>query len=746
MTSRNSWFSFSLILDTLRKKLWVPTLAFLFFFFIYPVATVMQMQSFMRWANPSDPFYARDLASTVDDCLNGMGFGLGVFVMIGIIIAACVFFSYLHNKKQVDFYHSLPLKREQLFCTNFIAGLLSILIPFILNWLLSIVGLSFFGGFSVIDWPTTFSTLGLHLLFALCVYAVAILAGVLTGNLLVHLLGTATLLAVGPLLILMYATVMEMFYETFYGSVFALVTYLAYSSPVARWFSAFEGVSMHAIDTVLWLLFAVVIIGCTLYLYKIRSSEAAGHAMAFSKSKAIIKYPIIFISTFFSGILFHFIGDSYSGSYFWMIFGFIAGALLVSRLMEIIYDFDFKSIKKNWKGLGIFAVVFALFISVPLFDLTHYDSFLPEEAEVASIDLYLPDVDAFATFADRESYDYANREIQYLQASNLADSENIQAALSIIHKAISYGAADTYIADYDWRGNPVYEGEMMAAETMPAATEIPDTVSKRPRSSNNTKVNVVYHLKSGRSVARSYHYIACDDILNELDVILNSQEYKNNKYSINHISFHRILVDAVQPFENYAEGTQSLINLDETFKEELLSAYRQDLMDLTTTQMKKSLPVASLDLRVYPGAAPKDEFKREQMNWQMIHYPIYGNFDRTIAKLQQIGMEESDFKPAVDDVTRIEIERYMEDENEASLNEWIKQVFGFDLGLKQDTKYWTVSNKEQLQTIMQKTYPFAAFNYNIFVDAAADIDFTAYFETSYDSNRQDRYLPFYLTD
>ena len=55
------------------------------------------------------------------------------------VLLAAVLFHYLHNRQSVDFYHSLPITRTQLFFSRYFAGLIFLLVPVILAKLLVLI-------------------------------------------------------------------------------------------------------------------------------------------------------------------------------------------------------------------------------------------------------------------------------------------------------------------------------------------------------------------------------------------------------------------------------------------------------------------------------------------------------------------------------------------------------------------------------------------------------------------------------
>ena len=156
MTSKNLFFK--LMREDLKRRIWALGLAFLSFFFGMPVAAAMGAssisQSYQRWVAEGATFYGGTVSPEVERYnrmteLAEQIVGIHNVFTVCIIMAAAVVlgltgFMYLHSKKQVDFYNSLPVRRELLYAVKYIDGILMILFMYLLNLLFA------FGVF----WPT----------------------------------------------------------------------------------------------------------------------------------------------------------------------------------------------------------------------------------------------------------------------------------------------------------------------------------------------------------------------------------------------------------------------------------------------------------------------------------------------------------------------------------------------------------------------------------------------------------------
>ena len=119
-----------------------------------------------------------------------------IFAMVGMFAVACGIqgFSYLYDRNKIDFYHSKPVKAVTRFFSIWTNGILVCIIPHIVGTLINmllfaengILDLTLFGA----AWLYLVLSLGLYL----CMYHLAILALMMTGKLIVTILGSLVFL------------------------------------------------------------------------------------------------------------------------------------------------------------------------------------------------------------------------------------------------------------------------------------------------------------------------------------------------------------------------------------------------------------------------------------------------------------------------------------------------------------------------------------------------------------------------
>lgn len=138
-----------------------------------------------------------------------------IIVLLSLILGVTSF-SWLHSRKKVDFYHSLPVRREKLFFVNYLDGALILFFAYAVNLLLGLL-VAMVNGIAPGDViPAAFGASGFLFLHFVMLYSVTVLAMVLTGNILVGILGTGVLHLYFPALLLLLDALYQEFFKTSY--------------------------------------------------------------------------------------------------------------------------------------------------------------------------------------------------------------------------------------------------------------------------------------------------------------------------------------------------------------------------------------------------------------------------------------------------------------------------------------------------------------------------------------------------
>lgn len=390
----SKFFSKALFLQTTNTLLPIPICYFFVVFLALPMNFFLAEEG---WGQREEIYI--ELANFVNYI---KFYGLSTSFLLGCLSALLVF-RYLFNNRSANMVHSLPVRREAMFWTHYLAGLSFVIIPNLILLLLTMMALSlqgvpYFTPFFYLFWVTN--------AFYFFFYSFAVFCAMFTGSpgavaiyfLIFNFLVAFVTLLMDPLF--------QVFYVGYTGNIinypfvqmltplFALVlgggVSITSRTKGPNSYPTLEQISysMNEINILYWyLLVAVLMIGVSLFVYLKRHIETAGEAVSMKEMKPVFRFAIAIIGGVAVGIVtFVLVLESTYHpmapyllpvvSVFW--------ACLFGLVAEMILQKTFR-VLKSWKKtlLPMLAVV-ALF-AVLTFDLTGYVSYIPKESEVSSV-------------------------------------------------------------------------------------------------------------------------------------------------------------------------------------------------------------------------------------------------------------------------------------------------------------------------------------------------------------------------
>ncbi|MBD5134238.1 MAG: hypothetical protein HDT38_07200 [Clostridiales bacterium] len=404
---------------------------------------------------------------------------LSITVVFGVLCAMAVF-SHLYNARSANLFGSLPIRREGLFLTHYLAGLAFLLVPNGVVFLLTLA-VEAAGGCVVMS--------GLLFWLAVCCgecfffYSLAVFCAMFTGHILAlpAFYGIANVLAYGVAGLVL--TVFQMFYygfDTFSDGVFEVIKWLTpverleesvistremvatvdpatgetvYRSAGALIFSGLPVVGIYALA-------AVVLAACAFLLYRARNLESAGDVVSVKVMRPVFKYGVAFCAGLALGM-----GTAFAvggleefglavAIIIWGVIGYFAAQMLLDKSFKVF---------RKWKGAAVVAGAFLLLSLVVGLDLTGFETRMPDPANVASVYVYGLDAVRLGDSGD-------------LVRLELDDPGQIE-LITALHRAA--------VEQRDWEGT---------------STEYRATPS----------LELTYTMKDGSTLIRRYRYIVVD--------------------------------------------------------------------------------------------------------------------------------------------------------------------------------------------------------------------------------------------
>ena len=397
-------------------------------------------------------FAFRQVPGTVgDECLT-------LAVIFGVLCAMAVF-SHLYNARSANLFGSLPIKREGLFITHYLAGLCFLIVPNAVIFLLCLL-VELAGG--AVCWQGLLFWLAAGCGECFLFYSMAVFCAMFTGHILAlpAFYGILNGLAAG--ITVLVQLVLAAFYYGYYDyGIPDLVVWLTPAEQLSeRVFSAWNWVptaqmtgvieesgltervlETHGLGTVgIYALAAVALTAAAFFLYRARRLESAGDVVAVNPMKPVFKYGVAFCAGLALGV-----GTTAvtGGGEITLIIAIVAWGVIGYFIAQMLLDKSFKVFRK-WKGAAVVAAVLvALSLTVKL-DLTGFETRIPDPASVSSVFVNGLNVVYLGDDGDRTQKDITDPEVIKLvtilhrEAVAQRDEERqTQAMLGGVHTSLS---------------------------------------------------------------------------------------------------------------------------------------------------------------------------------------------------------------------------------------------------------------------------------------------------------------------
>lgn len=651
MTSKSS-FLVSLK-ENNKRRLWVWAISVLAFIVAFPTATALFVNrtiSRLEWIVET---YGSELAQEIlherliysmKDILGFSRLIAGIAAVIAVI-SAIQGFSYLYSRKKIDFYMGMPVKRKKRFLVIWLNGILLYLIPYLLGLLISVLIAAVNGGVDKAVIQAAAMAFGVNLCFYLGVYHMAILAVMLTGNIVIT--------GFGFLVFCLYEFMVRCMLQGFQSLFFQYFSYYGLNttpvlSPFAMYIKltdAFRERSVLEFKYLAGLLVFAAAIGLIAYIcYLKRPAEKAGKAMVFEGTQSIIKILLIVPVSLVAGLLIAemigFTPQSSMKGIGYVIFAIALVVVIGCALMQVIYEFDIKGALHKKAHIVLCGVLTALIFLVFRYDLTGYDSYIPKQETIESVafvpDYYEEGMYGNVHFDRNGSYmSYEEYADQYMNLKNVADICELA--------QVSMDGYNEFLERWEQEG------------------KIDDQTENDDRTEYWSGATLIYHLENGRKVSRSIFVNVNDERTTQLlDKIIGSDEFKKGYLAGASENLTTILTekrDDLRVSASYGNGVYSE-KMSRADAEEFLEIYREDLKLADFSNVKESTPVSVFVLNIESDIMGSAEVSlggiyRSTRTWT-VSMNIYPFYEKSIAWLKEHGYYR-DYQLNVDDVDHIQV-------------------------------------------------------------------------------------------
>ncbi len=394
----------------------------------------------------------------------GFSFFASLFTAFGVTALNLLNFSFMYKRPASDMYDSLPITRIELFFSRTLSSVLLILIPVIFaSGSLSIVALFYGCPKLILDVLSNFLYIVTVTLVASAFSMVFIITSASVFDFLVSYIGiNVGIILMGIIGCSLCERTLYGYSDRGYNSVLNLI-----SPPYYMFTKYYEFVNDEAASQISLrflarsIIYILAFAVISILLYKKRKTESSGKAFAYKFMYLLCSFVISFCASYAFGAIF---ADEDIKSVIFYLFA-AAGAAIVAVSYGAITHRGFKTVKSSLVMAGVAFASMVLIIVLVKLDITGFNTRVPETKNIKT---------ACVTYRG-ENINFNNPE-----------------KIVSLHKNIVNNIPKNY-DDHDYPGNTIM-------------------------------VDLVYNLKSGKTMKRSY-YVSANDLLSEsTSEILRSEE------------------------------------------------------------------------------------------------------------------------------------------------------------------------------------------------------------------------------
>ena len=451
----------------------------------------------------------------------------------------------------------------------------------------------------------------LHIIIYLVIYFSIVLVISVTGNMLMGILCLGGMYLYGIVLNLILVAYGQSFWQTFFSAEYQYGRFNALLHMASPGTLILNMVSDYAEGKTGKLLAAVIILGVIFGVlawtaYKKRPSESAGKSMVYSWISIVVRFMVVVPGGLAVGWIFYSLTTG-KVRILWWIFGMILGTVIIHGLSETIYQMSFQGFFTKKLQLVIAGALVAVCALIFQKDLLHFDSYIPKQEDIASMNLNMMSF-------DQDYYENVQKtkdgEYEITDANNWAEP-----AMAFVGK--------------NGIGDQTYKA-------------LQDIVSSNPKGEvidgDYTYYSIIkYTLKSGKEIYRKY-WIGTENLSALVKGLYEEENLKEQKFGF---------LDLDQKYLkniglNDASGNgYSIFQNDSDKMKQLLEAMKQDV-DAATAEDFMQVPGVKIDFSYqFPGKQSVNNMVPGNTNTDVQYanwiVGIYPSFKNTLAILKETG-------------------------------------------------------------------------------------------------------------
>lgn len=455
-----------------------------------------------------------------------------LLVVISLLVGVLLF-RFVTNKKTVNVYYSLGIKRADLYTARLVAGIIMMLAATLVPLAVSLgLNLHFFGS-SAMLWRT-FLFYAVH--NVICVLAGLTISAAVSScvGTVVESIGFSAVLAAFPSVVTMCVNYsvpailngapgityydiypssssygdmhLDMTGSTMFGRIISHINLLMLNRSSFINSSSVEAMTKEAAKKwaapsltpyILWAVLIAAFFVFGLFMFKRRKAEICG----FPGRSAVLNFVLCMIASFgAASLIIYFIAYTSQISRWIMIALVIVAAFLVFVILDVILHLSFKVLKKDWKIGLVHVGLMAAFLLSLYTGFFGYSSRVPDVQSIESASISAPNALMGSYKLGNELQSGYNSNLYYFGEDRLKDYYYVG------------NRSNSLVEDFKDKDdiNTVREihKAMIKAGNINEMNCDPDDYSKRATSQ---QVIIKYKLKNGRELIRVYNYVPLTD-------------------------------------------------------------------------------------------------------------------------------------------------------------------------------------------------------------------------------------------
>lgn len=560
MPSRTSWFSRTLFCKNLARFWPIWAMALAIWSFTLPVNLLLVVSRDTYKGGMSASQYFADV-SVLETASGGI-----LYALVFGLLAAMAVFAYLYQSRSVGMMHALPLKREGLFLTGYLSGLVMAVGPLVVTFLTTLAAEAAMGA---VNAGALCMWLVVQLMLVLFFYSFAVFCAMFTGSLLAlpAFYGVLNLLVLG-----IYTLVDGLLSQFLYGysrvegfaNAAEMLTPTAYLASrlrlERRWDDAGNilTATFHGLAPALcYAAVGLLLCYAALVLYRRRHVETAGDVVSVHWIRPIFKYGVAFCAALAGGVVLYYYFFQYmlpNSPLTFLILLLPCGAIGYF-VAEMLLQKSFRAFAR-WKGCLVFLAALAAVLTGVWLDPIGFSAWTPSAGQVGSVLVYA---------GSAAPYDGGNSGSWVVE-----DPEQIEAVIEI-HAALA-AQRDTLRG---WTGT----GELPAETVTDAAEGLTFDVETEGQSSFNVDY---YTMADGRTISRSYSFPVTQALLEDptsyaamLQTFLNRPEDVVKRY-FGGAEKGKLAMVGIELYNTVTENFES-VTVPDAGMEAMLAAVKSDM-------------------------------------------------------------------------------------------------------------------------------------------------------------------------